>query len=275
MSKRNTPSVGIPPLAIIPSLAVVDSRLTLRDLSVLVALSCFAKKRQCYPSQRTISVMLGISRQAVHKSLRKLEEAGYITSQRRIREDGGDTTKMYTIVFDQKPHSEHRVNVRLSGQGGATISDRGGNYKWQGAQPLEVAGGATISGTEQQKGTAQENNTEEQQEEHPTASESSGADHNVESPEDLDKLAEETSKVISTVDIAAPREERLRRFHEFWELYPVKTRERQAKLMWSRWRMDNVADKILDHVRELIQRGADLPDPAHYLKITRWDQRGH
>ena len=65
--------------SVIPLSAILDKRLTLRDLSVIAAIGSHTDKNGwCYPSLARIGQMLGISRQAVQKSMRHLKEHGYL-----------------------------------------------------------------------------------------------------------------------------------------------------------------------------------------------------
>lgn len=65
--------------SIIPLSAVLDTRLSLRDLSVLCAIGAHTDKSGwCYPSNGRLGEMLGISRQAVQKSMRSLKACGYL-----------------------------------------------------------------------------------------------------------------------------------------------------------------------------------------------------
>jgi len=63
---------------------IEDTSLTAYDLSVFTVLSRFADTDtgECYPKQETIAKLVGCSVGSVNKSIKKLENKGYIQTKR-------------------------------------------------------------------------------------------------------------------------------------------------------------------------------------------------
>ncbi|RMD64885.1 helix-turn-helix domain-containing protein [Candidatus Parcubacteria bacterium] len=93
--------------ATIQAVAFRDARLKPRDITVLGCLGIYTDENgYCHPSLATIGRMLGISRQAVQKSVRHLEECGYLTRQERFETYGGykrQATNLYHVNADYVP----------------------------------------------------------------------------------------------------------------------------------------------------------------------------
>lgn len=86
---------------IIPARALGDKRLNRTDIMVLNALGMFGDKQGwSFPSTRTIGEMINSHRTSVSDALAKLAECGYIESRQRYRQDGGQTSNEYRILFD-------------------------------------------------------------------------------------------------------------------------------------------------------------------------------
>ncbi len=143
--------------AIIPAIALSDTRLTIRDISVLCVLGTYADKRGfCYPSVTTIGGLLGITRQAVQKPINRLIELGYIDKQDRFIPGTGQTSNMYRVLMDYVPPDEflqesaREVQPPVAGgvqppvAGGVQPPVAGGvQPPVAGGATPEVAGGAT------------------------------------------------------------------------------------------------------------------------------------
>lgn len=86
---------------IIPARALGDKRLNRTDIMVLNALGMFGDKQGwSFPSTSTIAEMIQAHRVSVSKALSSLAECGYIESRTRYRQDGGQTSNEYRIIFD-------------------------------------------------------------------------------------------------------------------------------------------------------------------------------
>jgi DNA-binding Lrp family transcriptional regulator len=87
--------------SIIPSRAINDKGLSKSALIVLNVLGMYGDKDgYSFPSQSTIAEHLGITRQAVQKSLKELKRLGYLDVNYRNDEDGSPLTCLYRILFD-------------------------------------------------------------------------------------------------------------------------------------------------------------------------------
>ena len=90
-----------PRLSIIPAGAVTDARLEPRDLQVLCLLGRHIDNRGwCLRSQVKMARELGCGRSTVQRSLERLEKAGWIDRERKVRESGADAAHAYRVILD-------------------------------------------------------------------------------------------------------------------------------------------------------------------------------
>jgi len=88
--------------AITPARAVEDHRLGDAAYRLLACLGTYADKDGwCWPSMPTLADRLGITRQAVQRSIRQLAETGYIEVEPRRRPDGSQDRNRYRLLFDR------------------------------------------------------------------------------------------------------------------------------------------------------------------------------
>ena len=88
--------------AITPALAVEDHRLGDAAYRVLACLGTYADRHGCcWPSTITLAERLGITRQAVQRSLRQLADLAYIEVEHRHRADGAHDRNRYRLLFDR------------------------------------------------------------------------------------------------------------------------------------------------------------------------------
>ena len=88
--------------AITPARAVEDHRLGDAAYRVLACLGTYANKDGwCWPSMPTLADRLGITRQAVQRSIRQLVEIGYLEVESRRRPDGSQDRNRYPLLFDR------------------------------------------------------------------------------------------------------------------------------------------------------------------------------
>jgi hypothetical protein len=88
--------------AITPARAVEDHRLGDAAYRLLACLGTYADKDGwCWPSMPTLADRLGITRQAVQRSIRQLAEIGYIEVEPRRRPDGSQDRNRYRLLFDR------------------------------------------------------------------------------------------------------------------------------------------------------------------------------
>lgn len=86
---------------IIPARALGDKRLNRTDIMVLNALGMFGDKQGwSFPSTSKIAEMIGAHRVSVSKALSNLAACGYVETRTRYRNDGGQTSNEYRILFD-------------------------------------------------------------------------------------------------------------------------------------------------------------------------------
>jgi hypothetical protein len=88
-------------LTIFPAAAVTDRSLGSAAFRVLAALGRHGDKDGwCYPSLKTLAADLGISRQAISKSIQQLVALGYVVTKEQRRADGSRTVNQYRLVLD-------------------------------------------------------------------------------------------------------------------------------------------------------------------------------
>lgn len=99
-------------LSILPSRAMFDKRMTPMSLLVLGMLCTYADREGwCFPSQSTLSKLLGISRRTVNRHVGNLTKWGYLTSEQRTRENGSLTSNLYRVMYDVEIPEEYEVQV--------------------------------------------------------------------------------------------------------------------------------------------------------------------
>lgn len=88
-------------LTFFPAAAVTDTRLGSAAFRVLAALGRHGDKDGwCYPSLKTLADDLGISKQAISKSIQQLVALGYVIVRQQHRADGSRTVNQYRLVLD-------------------------------------------------------------------------------------------------------------------------------------------------------------------------------
>lgn len=71
------------------------------DKLVLLALADHANDDgECYPSLRKIEAKTGLSKQGLINAIKRLMDLGLIEKQFRTRQDGGQTSNLYTLTLD-------------------------------------------------------------------------------------------------------------------------------------------------------------------------------
>lgn len=85
--------------AAFPAAAVFDKRLSPRDLTVLAAIGVHTDENGwCYPSLSRLGEILGVTRQAVQKSVRVLVGNRYLDVRHRYRADGSQDTNAIHVL---------------------------------------------------------------------------------------------------------------------------------------------------------------------------------
>ena len=75
-----------------------DTELPPRARAVYMYLKDRANKNgECWPGIRRIARELGMSRSTAIRALNDLVAAGYVTKEHRKRDNGGNTSNMYTV----------------------------------------------------------------------------------------------------------------------------------------------------------------------------------
>jgi hypothetical protein len=89
----------------VPAGAALDRSLSSTDLRTLILLSRYTGAEGiCYVSQSTLAKLRGVSRQMIAKSLDRLREAKWITSQDMYRPDSmARTSSAHTVHYKSMP----------------------------------------------------------------------------------------------------------------------------------------------------------------------------
>ena len=78
-----------------------ELKLKANDKLVLLALADHANDDgECYPSLRKIEAKTGLSKQGLINAIKRLMDLGLIEKQFRTRQDGGQTSNLYTLTLD-------------------------------------------------------------------------------------------------------------------------------------------------------------------------------
>lgn len=86
--------------ASVPVRASTDQALGAAALRVLIQITAHVNGQGvCWPSQQGIADRIGISRQAVGQSIKKLIACGYLKAEKRYRENGSLTSCQYRILY--------------------------------------------------------------------------------------------------------------------------------------------------------------------------------
>jgi len=56
------------------------------------------REGKCFPSRQRIAADLNMSLSTVRRAINDLEKAGYIRKEKRMRENGGRSSNLYTIL---------------------------------------------------------------------------------------------------------------------------------------------------------------------------------
>ena len=232
--------------SIMPVLAFQDSALSPRDLTVLAVVGSHTDEfGWCFPSMSRIGEMLGVSRQAVQRSVAHLVEAGYLTKQARFRENGSQTSNGYHVNMDFVPPAD-----RIRGYEPPDEAGEGVQQQVAGVQQ-QVAGGATSEVAPITTPFKEDRYT------------------NARAREDSARIASQSGERASEQDGQS-------RFADWYALYPIKKGRAVAEKAWRKAGLDALADALIEKL--VLQKSRDrqflegfAPHPATYLNQRRWE----
>lgn len=102
--------------AVIPADAIDDPELTLADIRVLGVIGYHAsRKRPAWPKQATIAQRLGLARETVNRSIRRLWRKGFIDIAHQFSDGGGQRESYYFVRLDPDPEVQ-AVEVKIRGK---------------------------------------------------------------------------------------------------------------------------------------------------------------
>lgn len=134
-------------VAISPAGVFSDDRLGAAEQAMLACLGMYADTETgwCWPRQRTLAALLGITRQAVGARLRTLAECGWIEIADQFDpRTHARTSSRYRIVWDHEVPPEHRRTLKPEIAALATVT--GGARQREVADPAIPAGGVRQPG---------------------------------------------------------------------------------------------------------------------------------
>lgn len=98
------PSVRNGHFSRLPAAAVVDRRVSNAELRILALIGTYADRYgQCWPAMGTMARRLGVSRQALLRPIRKLQEVGYLRVTRHYHRNGAHRSHVYSIIYPAVP----------------------------------------------------------------------------------------------------------------------------------------------------------------------------
>jgi len=123
--------------------AQLDRRLTPSDRGALAIVSGYSDNEGTFmvSLSSTLSERCGKSRQALQKSMRKLEKCGYLSSERRFHPTGAERSKAY--MFNLSLEGTDACPIVWNDAASDDTMSRLDDHQAKGVQPPEVAGGAT------------------------------------------------------------------------------------------------------------------------------------
>lgn len=158
--------------AMVPALAITDSRLKSIDIRVLAALAINADKDGLVVrSQIRLANELGIARSTLQRSLDCLKIAGWLTVEHQSRPDGGTCSCRYFIQRDHDPESSSNAADFEAGHAACGVQPlppshgmqknrhnktkpkkpKDGNKRNTYAKPLRFISQTILEGTEEEK----------------------------------------------------------------------------------------------------------------------------
>lgn len=70
------------------------------------------KELTCFPAIKTIAKDCNISTRTVQRALKDLLDAGVIKKENRYRENGGQSSNLYTLVFDEENKEKESLEIK-------------------------------------------------------------------------------------------------------------------------------------------------------------------
>ena len=96
------------PFAILPVEIMQRADLSATDKLVMMGLYSFADRYGCcWPSYVTLAERVGMGKATVRRCLDRLEEVGLVSREERQRQDGGQSSNMYTLLWVTHAQDEH------------------------------------------------------------------------------------------------------------------------------------------------------------------------
>ena len=64
----------------------------------------------CFPKIKLLAQKTGLSRQSIFNALTRLEDAGFVSREKRLRRDRSWTSNAYFLEISELPHGVHEVH---------------------------------------------------------------------------------------------------------------------------------------------------------------------
>lgn len=90
-------------LSVLASKAAVDNRVSDSEFRTMAVIAAHSNKESdgwCYPSYRLIGELRGLNKRTIQTHVKKLRKLGYLRTETREREDGGQTSNWIQVRYD-------------------------------------------------------------------------------------------------------------------------------------------------------------------------------
>jgi hypothetical protein len=126
-----------------------DQPISATEKVVLLALADYANESGvCWPSIALLVKRAHVGERTVQRSLQFLEDKGFITRERRLRENGSDTSNLYRLMFDR---SCQEVSISIKNNhkssGGVNLAPYGEGVMQTGGEGVAQTGGEGVMQT--------------------------------------------------------------------------------------------------------------------------------
>jgi len=64
----------------------------------------------CFPKAKLLAQKTGLSRRSIFNALTRLEDAGFVSREKRLRRDRSWTSNAYFLEISELPHGVHEVH---------------------------------------------------------------------------------------------------------------------------------------------------------------------
>jgi len=90
------------------------------------------------------------------------------------------------------------------------------------------------------------------------------------------RISSEMSPIYPTTRHTTTNILNIGQFDEFWSVYPVKVKKKEAKKLWNKFKLDSIAEQIINDVKNRVSKDRSwsdgfTPHPTTYINNERWN----